>query len=147
MGQVGFVNHLAPIVLPLGFNLGRGKLWPVVVCSWAGWTVVAVISAVHSATGFQLLGQSTNNRSQSLHVAILTGLAINAIAIAYLLGNAAKYQTLKSPGLKPTTVLVSILLAFMIASILLWRNDLPACGTARWFFRRSRWVSSKAVLF
>lgn len=134
MGRVTFVNRLAPIVLPFGFNLGHGKLWPVVVCSWAAWTVIAAVAAVHSATGFQLLVSSqlgsSNDRAPLLRLVTLISLIIDGIGIAYLADNATKYLTLRSPGLKPLAIVISTLLALMLGSIFIWRLGYPRCGAA-----------------
>jgi hypothetical protein len=45
--KVSWINYLAGAVLPWGYRIGRGKLWPIVVTSWAIWMLlgVAVIMA------------------------------------------------------------------------------------------------------
>jgi hypothetical protein len=130
MGRVTFVNRLAPIVLPFGFHIGRGKLWPVVVCSWAGWTIIATIAAVHSATRFQLLGSNTHDLAPWFAVVTVIALIVDGIGIAFLANNATKYLTLRSPGLKSIAVVILILLGLMLGSVLVWRMGYPRCGTA-----------------
>src|SRR5688500_10883827 len=38
VGRVTWRNHLAGYLIPWGWRLNRGKLWPLPVISWAVWT-------------------------------------------------------------------------------------------------------------
>jgi hypothetical protein len=55
MGRVTIVNYAAGVVLPWGYRIGRGKLPPIVLLSWAGWTSLGaafIIARMRGWNGF-----------------------------------------------------------------------------------------------
>lgn len=129
MGRVSPINRLAPVVLPLGFNIGHGKLWPVVVCSWLGWTIVAGVAAFHAVTHFRLLGRAAVGHGHVLHFAMMAILLVDAVGFSYLTQLAAKRLKLRSPGLVAMATVLSIIAGSMIGAILVWNAGWPTLGT------------------
>jgi hypothetical protein len=55
--KISWINYLAGFVLPWGYRIGRGKLWPIAVTSWAIWMLLGV--AVILATSSRGHGQTS----------------------------------------------------------------------------------------
>lgn len=50
--KISWINYVAGVVLPWGYRIGRGKLWPIVVTSWAIWMLLGaavIVATVASA--------------------------------------------------------------------------------------------------
>src|SRR4051812_22532891 len=59
-GRVTVVNYLAGIILPWGYKIGRGRLWPIVVESWLRWVLLGVLLVVltpHGLGGITAIGR------------------------------------------------------------------------------------------
>jgi hypothetical protein len=128
-GQISAINHLAPIILPLGFHIGRGKLPPIVVCSSVGWITVGSLAAIHAVTGFQIIRPSDGHHSWVLSGLMILSVLVDCILFVFLSTLATKNLSLKSPGLKPMMTVLSILAATVFAAILLWNLGWPASAT------------------
>lgn len=46
VGKVGVINYAAGYVLPWGYRIGRGKLWPIIVTSAVIWMLIGVAMAM-----------------------------------------------------------------------------------------------------
>jgi hypothetical protein len=47
--KISWINYLAGVVLPWGYRIGRGKLWPIVATSWAIWMLVGITAITAAA--------------------------------------------------------------------------------------------------
>jgi hypothetical protein len=128
-GRVSTINRLAPIILPFGFDLGRGKLRPIVICSALGWMIVASIAALFAATGFQPLPLPAGDHPQFMRSLMIAALVIDIFGLRFLIRQAAKYLSIKSPGLKPMIVVCSMLTAAVIGALCLWNLGWPTTAT------------------
>src|SRR5262245_29781275 len=52
VGKIGFANYLGGIMLPFGYSIGRGKLLPIVLVSWAVWVAAGALVIILSANGY-----------------------------------------------------------------------------------------------
>ena len=85
MGQITWVNRAAGPVLSWGLVVGRGKLVPGVLISWARWAVIggAVLAAVHN--GFPVRSHAGVASFGSVGRTLLAiSWVIDAVALMYL---------------------------------------------------------------
>ena len=82
VGRVTWRYRLAGYLIPWGWRLNRGKLWPLPVISWAVWTAVCGVAA--------LLRPVPDQPSLGVRSALLAAWVIDAAAIVYLLGTIAQ---------------------------------------------------------
>jgi len=78
IGRVTWRNRLAGYLIPWGWRLNRGKLWPLPVISWAVCGVAALLRPV------------PDQPSLGVRSALLAAWVIDAAAIVYLLGTIAQ---------------------------------------------------------
>lgn len=84
VGRVTWRNRLASYLIPWGWRLNRGRLWPVVVTSWAVWTAVGVAAVLLRPTG------PTEPVPVGTRVALFAAWAVDGAAMVYLLGTVAQ---------------------------------------------------------
>lgn len=77
VGQVTWRNRLAGYLIPWGWRLNRGKLWPLPVVSWAVWTAVCGAAL--------LLRPAPDGPPPSTRAALLAAWQVDASALVYLL--------------------------------------------------------------
>jgi hypothetical protein len=80
IGRVTWRNHLAGYLIPWGWRLNRGRLWPVALISWVVWTAVC---------GAAVLLRS-DEPSLGMRAALLAAWLIDASALVFLLGTVAQ---------------------------------------------------------
>ena len=132
--KVSWINHLAGFVLPWGYRIGRGKLWPIVLTSWLIWMLigVAVMTAVATNRYDEVAGVATiNGRTQRNPV--VTGLLV----VAWLVDGGVLLRCIgllaTSPNrrqiLRSLSVPMAILAGILLASIgLVTVNCTPAAA-------------------
>jgi hypothetical protein len=105
IGQVTWRNHLAGYLIPWGWRLNRGRLWPVAVISWAVWT---------AACGAAVLLRS-DEPSLGMRAALLAAWLIDASALVFLLGTVVQ----ATPGSRVVSVwkLVAVITGVLCASV------------------------------
>jgi hypothetical protein len=122
IGKVGFANYLAGIVLPFGYHIGKGKLLPIVLVSWAVWTAAGAAVAILSASGYDPRAASADG---SRHITILTILLwiswiADAMAILYLLRVLTTRLGFASRSAPQMMLFIGILIAMIAGSALMW---------------------------
>lgn len=105
IGQVTWRNRLVGYLIPWGWRLNRGRLWPVAVISWVVWTAVCG-AAVLLRSGQPSLG---------MRAALLAAWLIDAAALAHLLGTIVQ----ATPGSRVCSVwkLVVVITGVLGASV------------------------------
>jgi hypothetical protein len=120
MGRIGFINRAAGLVLPWGFRIGKGRLWPAVLTSWLIWSAVgaAVIALASGGVG---AGGATDGGSSSfvtLRVLLFLSWLIDGGALLYVVGVAIVNRSgsggMKASLLKVTSFLAVVLIASMV---------------------------------
>ncbi|VTR94330.1 unnamed protein product [Gemmata massiliana] len=82
VGRITWRNHLAGYLIPWGWRLNGGRLWPVPLISWAVWTAVG---------GAALLLQPVEEPPAIwARVGLFTAWAIDTAVLMYLLGTIAQ---------------------------------------------------------
>jgi len=76
VGRVTWRNRLAGYLIPWGWRLNRGKLWPLPVISWAVWTAVCGAAVL----------LCRDQPSLGMRAGLLAAWLIDAAALMYLLG-------------------------------------------------------------
>lgn len=105
IGQVTWRNRLAGYLIPWGWRLNRGRLWPVAIISWVVWTAVCG-AAVLLRSGEPSLG---------MRAALLAAWLIDASALVFLLGTIVQ----ATPGSRLGSVwkLVTFIVAVLCARV------------------------------
>jgi hypothetical protein len=111
-GRVSVANRIAPIILPIGIHLGRGKLWPMVAWSTAGWAMIALAGALCGKFGFAFASSpaTRGNAGEFFRAAFIIGVILDALGLGYLLNLWAKIRARGSSNLKAIFPLFLILL-------------------------------------
>jgi hypothetical protein len=136
--KISWINYLAGFVLPWGYRIGNGKLWPIVVTSWAIWMLLggAVVTAVatsrHDATRRDV-ATVTSADAQPQRSSIVTALLVLAWlvdggfllhCIGLLIRQSNRRHMIRSLG-----VPVLIVAAILVASVaLVTINSTPAAA-------------------
>ncbi|WP_439624998.1 hypothetical protein [Gemmata sp.] len=107
VGRVTWRNRLAGYLIPWGWRLNRGKLWPIPVVSWAVWTAVCGAAV--------LLRPAPDQPALGTRAALLAAWVIDAAALVYLLGTLAR----ATPGgrVGPIWKLVAVIAGVISASV------------------------------
>jgi hypothetical protein len=107
VGRVTWRNRLAGYLIPWGWRLNRGKLWPLPVISWATWTAVCGAAV--------LLRPVLDQPSIGVRAALLAAWLIDAAALVYLLGTIAQ----ATPGSRVGSLwkLVAVIVGLIGASV------------------------------
>lgn len=105
IGQVTWRNRLAGYLIPWGWRLNRGRLWPVAVISWVVWTAVSGAAVLLRA----------DEPSLGMRAALLAAWLIDASALVFLLGTIAQ----ATPGSRLGSIwkLVAFITAVLCASV------------------------------
>jgi hypothetical protein len=105
IGQVTWRNRLAGYLIPWGWRLNRGRLWPAAVFSWVVWAAVC---------GAAVLLRS-DEPSLGVRAALLTAWLIDASALVFLLGTIVQ----ATPGSRVGSVwkLVAVITGVLCASV------------------------------
>lgn len=105
IGQVTWRNYLAGYLIPWGWRLNRGRLWPVGVISWVVWTAVSGAAALLRA----------DEPSLGMRAALLAAWLIDASALMFLLGTIVQ----ATPGSRLGSVwkLVAFITVVLCASV------------------------------
>jgi hypothetical protein len=76
--KVSWINYAAGVVLPWGYRIGRGKLWPIVATSWAIWMLlgVAVMAATVRTAGHTQAGVVVATASSQRGPVVMTLLCL-----------------------------------------------------------------------
>jgi hypothetical protein len=107
IGRVTWRNRLAGYLIPWGWRLNRGRLWPVAVISWVVWTAVCGAAV--------LLRPEPDQPSPGLRAALLAAWLVDAAALVYLLGTVAQ----ATPGSRVGSVwkLVAVTTGVLCSSV------------------------------
>ena len=105
IGQITWRNRLAGYLIPWGWRLNRGRLWPVAVISWVVWTAVS---------GAAVLLRS-DAPSLGMRAALLAAWLIDASALVFLLGTIVQ----ATPGSRLGSVwkLVAVITGVLCVSV------------------------------
>jgi hypothetical protein len=121
VGKVTLVNYAAPVFLPFGYFIGKGKLVPIVIASWVVWSIIGAVSAIAGARGYDprvVTNDGQRHVTASLGLLIISWL-IEGFAILYLSRTIAKYHAIRSPGARTVFLLIGILAAIIAISAVL----------------------------
>jgi hypothetical protein len=80
VGRVTWRNRAAGYLIPWGWRLNRGRLWPVAVVSWVGWM------AVGAAVFVLRPGSANEDSGVGLRVALFAAWVVDAAALLFVLG-------------------------------------------------------------
>lgn len=107
VGRVTWKNRLAGFLIPWGWRLNRGKLWPVPLISWTVWTAVSGAAV--------LLLSASDQPSLGMRAALLAAWVIDAAALVYLLGTISQ----ATPGSRAGSLwkLVAVTAGLLSASV------------------------------
>ena len=130
--KVTFVNYAAGVVLPWGYRIGRGKLVPIVVTSWAIWTLLGIAVAI------AVVGRRGNaspeavalggERSRTVMILLLLSWLIDGAVLLRMIGVVAT-GTNRSHQLRSLAVPALVLVAMLASSIaLVTMNPRPAAA-------------------
>lgn len=110
IGRVTWRNRLAGHLIPWGWRLNRGRLWPAAVFSWVVWTAVG---------GAAVLLRS-DEPSLGMRAALLAAWLFDASALVFLLGTIVQ----ATPGSRVGSVwkLVAFITAVLCASVGLYAS-------------------------
>ena len=113
IGRVTWRNRAAGYLIPWGWRLNRGLLWPVPVVSWVVWTAVGA-TTVLLRQGEDALG---------LRVALFVAWVLDAAALIFILGAICQ----ATPGSRAGSLwkLVTFIAALIATSVGLYLYGLP----------------------
>jgi hypothetical protein len=124
-GRVSLVNRIAPILLPVGIHLGRGKLKPMVAWSTANWAVIALAGALFGKLRFSISAPPASGRNTAgvLRVLFIIGIVVDALGLGYLMNRWTQQRASGSSKLKSMLPLWMILLLAMSAGFIFsWKG-------------------------
>jgi len=119
-GKITFVNYAAGVALPLGYRIGRGRLLPIVICSWLGWSVLSVIGAVYPKLQLQAAASSPSGPPGTTFMVFLW--------ISWVLNGLALLMCLRVLVMRPAASLIkptAAMLLFFGGSVALWQLGHP----------------------
>jgi hypothetical protein len=113
IGQITWKNWVAGYLIPWGWRLNRGQLWPIPFISWSVWMVIGM-----SAVLLQQGGERIEFR-----IALYASWAAQASALLFILGSIRQ----ATPGGRTRSMwkLVAILSLLIVVSLGLYLNSMP----------------------
>jgi hypothetical protein len=116
-GQITFVNRIAGYVLPWGYQIGRGKLAPIVATSWLIWVLLGTGAALtiggvpSGSTGAQ--APSAESATSPTWVTVL--LYLSWIVDGAVLARIASVSWIRQNPMPPSIVTASLVIGGLIA--------------------------------
>ena len=124
-GEINWKNYVAGWVLGWGFSIGRGKLVPIVLASWAVWVLIAIGVATRGRPEY---AAETVPEIPTVHGAsmwLIASWAVDVAALLYLLGLLFKRFDARSSATRSQLVIVAIVLVLIGGSVGFWLADRP----------------------
>jgi hypothetical protein len=117
VGRVTWRNRAAGTLIPWGWRMNAGRLWPVVVVSWCVWVL--------SGTAAILLrpGPAEESPAVGLRVGLFAAWVVDGAALLYLLGTVR--QATPGSRVDPLWAVSAAVLAVIAVSIGLYLGDRP----------------------
>ncbi len=113
VGRVTWKNRVAGWLIPWGWRINSGKLWPAAVVSWVVWMLVWAAVTVLTPPGVEPLS------AWDVATRILLGVAwmIDGLALGYLIGTLRQHFSTGSGGwsLRVITALLTTMIAVSVA--------------------------------
>jgi hypothetical protein len=125
-GRVTPINYLAGIVLPWGYKIGRGKLPPIVLCSWLGWLTIGTAAIILTAQGCRPYGAGWSahpatteyHRGSVVNALLFLSWVIDGAVLVRLVTVISTRSNPIPPGtLKPIAIITLLLLASIALAI------------------------------
>lgn len=115
VGRVTWKNHLAGWLIPWGWRVSAGKLWPVPFVSWGVWVLVWAALAVLTP---QAGGDPLTTWETVARLALGFAWGIDALALAHLVGLLLGHSQNGSGG-RSLRLITGVLAALVTASVAL----------------------------
>lgn len=110
VGRITWKNRVAAYLVPWGWRLGKGLLWPIPVASWAVWLAVAAVVLV------LMPPVDVAEPGFGWRIALGVGWAVDAAALMYLVGTLRQHYSFTSGRAGHSLRVVSMVLIGLIAA-------------------------------
>ena len=110
VGRVTWKNRVAAYLVPWGWRMGKGLLWPIPAVSWAVWLAIA-------AAVFVLMPPAeAEEPGFGWRIALGVGWAVDAAALMYLVGTIRQHYSFRSGKAGHSLRVVCLVLIGLIAA-------------------------------
>jgi hypothetical protein len=124
LSRVTWKNRVAGWLIPWGWRINRGKLWPVAVVSWVVWMLVWAAVAVLTPPA----SESLTARDVAVRVLLGVAWAVDGLAIGYVIGTLRQNFTSGASGGHSLRVIAVVITGLLAVSVALHLFGLTTAG-------------------
>lgn len=116
VGRVNWQNHIAAVLVPWGYRVGGGRLWPIPMVSWAVWMTVWAGAVVLTSwpgadplTGWEI----------ALRIALGAAWAIDGLALGHTVATLRQHFSAASRSGRTLIPIAAVIAGLIAGSVLL----------------------------
>lgn len=120
VGRVGWQNRVAAYLVPWGWRLGRGVLWPIPAASWAVWLAIGAATLVLRPAAEELDATAT-----AVRILLFVAWVADGAGILFVLGTLRQHYPSGSSGGRALWKVAGVLVVLIVGSVGLYLGGLP----------------------